>query len=164
MSASVPSLAARPGWTVAPASRGLASRLVAGFLHVTTGLVLAAAVLGLSVASAVIARGNVVADPGDVATIRALTPVFVLFGVVAVGHVLAGLGMTFGSRTAASLGIGLGVFDAVAGVVALFVAATGPKGQADGVGIAMTFVGLGIILAVAARAADWNTWGQADAA
>ena len=89
---------------------------------------------------------------------------FALFGVVAVGHVLAGLGMVFGSRAAASLGIGLGAFDAVAGIVALFVAATGPKGQADGVGIAMTFVGLGIVLAVAARAADWNTHGPVDAA
>ena len=31
-------------------------------------------------------------------------------------------------------------------------------------GIAMTFVVMGIVLAVAARAADWNTHGPVDAA
>ena len=31
-------------------------------------------------------------------------------------------------------------------------------------GIAMTFVVMGVVLAVAARAADWNTHGQPDAA
>jgi hypothetical protein len=149
--------------TTSAPTRGLASRLVAGFLHVSTGVVLAAAVLGLSVASAIIARGTVVADPGDIATIRALTPVFALFGVVAAAHVIAGIGMALGSRQAASLGIGLGAFDAVAGVVALFVAATGSRGEADGVGISVTFIVMGIVLAVSARAADWNTHGPVDA-
>ena len=162
MSVSFPT-APTTSWTTTVPQRGVVSRLVAGFLHVATGVVLASAVLGLSVASAIIARGTVVAEPGDVATIRALTPVFALFAVIAVGHVLAGIGMALGSRQSASLGIGLGAFDAVAGVVALFVAATGSRGQADGVGIAMTFVVMGIVLAVAARAADWNTHGPIDA-
>ncbi|HEY6569857.1 MAG TPA: hypothetical protein VIZ22_06185, partial [Candidatus Limnocylindrales bacterium] len=144
--------------------RGVASRLTAGFLFITTGVVLASAVLGLSVASAIIARGIVVADAGDVATIRALTPLFALFGVIAAAHLVAGFGMAFGSRQAASLGIGLGAFNVVAGVVGLIVAATGSRTQADGVGIAMTFVVMGIVLAVAARAADWNTHGPVDEA
>ena len=96
--------------------------------------------------------------------IQALTPLFALFGVVAAAHLIAGIGIALGSRQAASLGIGLGAFDAVAGVVGLFVAATGSRNQADGVGIAMTFVVMGVVLAVAARAADWNTHGPADAA
>lgn len=147
------------GWTVAPASRGLASRLAAGFLHVSTGLVLAAAVLGLSVASDIISRGVVVAEPSDVATLRALSPVFALFGIVAAGHVLAGLGTVFGNRGAAALGIGLGAFDAVAGIVVLAIAATGEKGYVDAVNLAMVFIVMGIVLAVTARAADWNTHG-----
>jgi hypothetical protein len=149
-------------WTDTSPSRGLVSRLVAGFLHLATGLVVAATVLGLSIAGAVIARGNFVADPGDVATLHALTPVFALLAVVAGGHALAGLGILFGSRNAASLGIGLGAFDVIAGVVALVVAAAGPRGQADGVGIAVTFIVVGVVLAVAARAADWNTYGPID--
>ena len=124
----------RPFWTTTQPQRGVASRLTAGFLFVTTGVVLASAVLGLSVASAIIARGTVVADPGDVATIRALTPLFALFGVIAAAHLVAGFGMAFGSRQAASLGIGLGAFNVVAGVVGLIVAATGSRNQADGVG------------------------------
>jgi hypothetical protein len=162
MTASFPA-APTTSWTTTAPQRGVVSRLVAAFLHVSTGLVLAAAVLGLSVASAIIARGTVVADPGDVATIRALTPVFALFGVIAVAHVVAGIGMALGSRQASSLGIGLGAFDVVAGVVALFVAATGSRGQVDGVGIAMTFIVMGVVLAVAARAADWNTHGPVEA-
>ena len=51
----------------------------------------------------------------------------------------------------------------MAGVVGLAVAATGSRNQADGVGIAMTFVVIGVVLAVAARAADWNTYGPIDA-
>lgn len=158
MTALTPATASQ-GWIAAPASRGFASRLIAGFLHVTTGLVLASTVLGLSVANAIIQRGIVVANPSDVATLQALSPVFVLFAVVAAGHALAGLGTIFGSRSAAALGIGLGAFDVVAGVVALIVAATSRKGQFDGVGIAMTFILVGIVLAVSARAADWNTHG-----
>ena len=98
MTASSPTTSPAHGWTVAPASRGLASRLVAGFLHVSTGLVLAAAVLGL----------------------------------------------------------GLG---AIAGIVLLVIAATGDKGYVDAVNLAMTFIVMGIVLAVSARAADWNTHG-----
>ena len=163
MSASVPVAPSTPFFTTVQPQRGLASRLVAGFLFLATGLVLASAVLGLSVASAIIARGTVVADPGDVALIRALTPLFALFGVIAAAHLVAGIGTALGSRQSAALGIGLGVFDAVAGVVGLFVAATGTRNQADGVGIAMTFVVMGVILAVAARAADWNTHAPVEA-
>lgn len=159
MTALTPATPASQGWTAAPASRGFASRLVAAFLHVTTGLVLAATVLGLSVANAIISRGVVIADPSDVATLQALSPVFALFGVVAAGHAFAGLGTLFGSRSAAALGIGLGAFDVIAGVVALVVAATTEKGRFDGVGIAATFIVIGIVLAVSARAADWNTHG-----
>jgi hypothetical protein len=158
----VSSTAASPaqGWTAAPpAARGFASRIVAAILHVTTGLVLAGAVVGLGIASAVIARGNVVADASDVATLRALAPVLPLFAVVAAGHAFAGLGTLFGSRSAAALGIGLGAFDIVAGIVALVIAATGEHGQVDGTGIAVTFILMGIVLAVSARAADWNTHG-----
>jgi hypothetical protein len=164
MSASVPATAPTAFWTASRPQGGVASRLTAGFLFVTTGLVLASAVLGLSVASAIIARGSVVADPSDVAMINALTPLFALFAVVAAAHLMAGIGIALGSRQAASLGIGLGAFDAIAGVVGLFVAATGSRNQADGVGIAMTFVVMGVVLGVAARAADWNTNGPADAA
>lgn len=159
MTASSSTTSPSQGWTVAPASRGLASRLVAGFLHVSTGLVLAAAVLGLSVANDIISRGVVTAEPSDVATLRALSPVFALFGVVAAGHVIAGLGTVFGSRGAAALGIGLGALDVVAGIVALAIAATSEKGRFDGVGLATTFIVMGIVLAVSARAADWNTHG-----
>ena len=163
MSASVSVAPSTPFFTTAKAQRGLVSRLIAGVLFVTTSLVLAAAVLGLSVASAIIARGTVVADPGDVALIQALTPLFAMFGVIAAAHLVAGIGIVFGSRQAAALGIGLGVFDAVAGFVGLFVAGTGTRNQVDGVGIAMTFVAMGIVLAVAARAADWNTHSPVEA-
>jgi hypothetical protein len=149
-----------PERTVTFPSRGVASRLVATGLHVTTGLVLAATVLGLSVANAIIARGNVVADPGDVAMLRALAPVGIFFVLVAAGHVAAGLGIVFGSRTAAALGIGLGAFDAVAGITALVISGATPSNQFDGIGLGATFVVMGIVLAVAARAADWNTNGE----
>ncbi len=162
MTTSVPA-APSTSWATTAPMRGVASRLTAGFLFFATGLVLASAVMGLSVASAIIARGTVIADPGDVAMIRALTPLFALFAVVAAVHVVAGIGIALGSRQSASLGIGLGAFDAVAGVVGLAVAATGSRNQADGVGIAMTFVVAGVVLAVAARAADWNTHGPVDA-
>jgi hypothetical protein len=155
MSASTPT-ASSTFWTTTQPQRGVASRLTAGFLFITTGVVLASAVLGLSVASAIIARGIVVADAGDVATIRALTPLFALFGVIAAAHLVAGFGIAFGSRKAASLGIGLGAFNAVAGVVGLFVAGASAQNRADGVGIAVTFLMMGIVLVVAARAADWN--------
>ncbi len=164
MSASVTASAPTTLWTATKPQRGVASRLTAGFLFVTTGLVLASAVIGLSIASAIIARGTVVADPGDVAMIGALTPLFALFGVVAAAHLVAGIGIALGSRQSAAMGIGLGAFDAIAGIVGLFVAATGSRNQADGVGIAMTFVVMGIVLAVAARAADWNANGPVDAA
>jgi hypothetical protein len=164
MTAAVPATPTTPLLTTTRPQRGMASRLVAGSLFVATGLVLASAVLGLSVASAIIARGTVVAEPGDVAMIRALTPMFALFGVVAAAHLIAGIGISVGSRQSAALGIGLGAFDAVAGIVGLIVAAMGTRNQADGVGIAMTFVIMGIVLAVAARAADWNTQAPAHAA
>ena len=90
--------------------------------------------------------------------LNALAPVALLFGLVGGLHVVAGFGIIFGSRQAAGLGIGLGVLDLVAGIVALILAATS-NGRFDGTGIAMTFVVLGIVLAVAARVADWNTYG-----
>ena len=70
MSASVPATTPTTFGTATGPQHGVASRLTAGFLFVTTGLVLASAVLGLSVASAIIARGSVIADPSDVAMIH----------------------------------------------------------------------------------------------
>ena len=160
MTASTPAASPTQGWTAAPpAARGFASRLVAAILHIATGLVLSATVLGFGVASAIISRGIVVADATDIATLQALTPVLPLFAVVAAAHAFAGLGTLFGSRGAAALGIGLGAFDVVAGIVALVIAATGDQGRFDGTSIAATFIVMGIVLAVSARAADWNTHG-----
>jgi len=139
--------------------RGLVSRLVAGGLQVATGLTMVAAVIGIGVAQAIVSRGVVVADANDVAMLNALAPVTLMFGIVGGLTVVAGLGIVFGSRQAAALGIGLGAFDVVAGFVGLVLAAGSPRGAADGVGIAMTMVVLGIVLAVTARVADWNTHG-----
>lgn len=142
--------------TVPKPVRGVGSRLLAAGLHATAGLLLAAIVLGLAVASSIIERGYVVAEPSDVATLRALSPLFALFAVVAIGHVVAAVGMVLGSRSAAGLGIGLGAFDLVAGIVVLIAAAISEPGQFDGVGFGMTLVLSGIVLAVVARAAEWN--------
>jgi len=161
MSASVPAAPALTGWTAGfnAERRGLVSRLVAGALHVATGLGITATVVGIGVAQAILARGVVVADANDVAMLNALAPVTLLFGLVGGAHAVAGLGIIFGSRQAAGLGIGLGVFDVVAGFVALVIAAGSAKGAFDGVGIAMTMIVLGTVLAIAARVADWNTYG-----
>src|SRR5689334_6319328 len=86
MTASVPATTPTTFWTTTKPQRGVASRLIAGFLFLATGLVLASAVIGLSIASAIITRGTVVADPADVAMISALTPLFAVFGVVAAAH------------------------------------------------------------------------------
>jgi hypothetical protein len=166
MSASVPASPASAGWTIGPQAvrRGLVSRIVAGALHVATGLGFTASVVGIGVAQAILARGVVVADANDVAMLNALAPVTLLFGLVGGAHVVAGLGIIFGSRQAAGVGIGLGVFDVVAGFVALVIAAGSAKGALDGVGIAMTMIVLGAVLAIAARIADWNTHGPLDEA
>ena len=161
MSASVPASPASAGWTIGPQAvrRGLVSRIVAGALHVATGLGFTASVVGIGVAQAILARGVVVADANDVAMLNALAPVTLLFGLVGGAHAVAGLGIIFGSRQAAGFGIGLGVFDVVAGFVGLVLAAGSAKGAFDGVGIAMTMIVLGTVLAIAARVADWNTYG-----
>lgn len=160
MSASVPAAPAGAWITGAPAERrGLVSRLVAGALHVAAGLGMTASVIGIGVAQAILARGVVVADAGDVALLNALAPVTLLFGLVGGAHAVAGIGIIFGSRQAAGLGIGLGLFDVVAGIVGLVIAAGSTGSSADGVGISMTVLLLGIVLAVAARVADWNTHG-----
>lgn len=159
MTASAPVAPSAAGWiTDSPARPGLASRVVAGALNIATGLAVVSSVIGIAVAQAIIARGVVVADANDVAMLNALAPVTILFGLVGGLHVVAGFGILFASRQAAALGIGLGVFDFVAGVVALVVAA-GSNGRYDGTGIAMTLVVLGIVLAVASRIADYNTYG-----
>jgi hypothetical protein len=159
MSTSVPVAPASAGWiTGLPAARrGLVSRLVAGALHVAAGLGITASVVGIGVAQSILARGVVVADANDVAMLNALAPVALLFGLVGGAHAVAGLGIIFGSRQAAGVGIGLGVLDVVAGFVALVVAAGSAQGAFDGVGIAMTMIVLGTVLAVAARVSDWNT-------
>ena len=156
-----PAVAPAVTWPAVEAAghRGLASRLVAGALHVATGLGMVATVVGIGVAQAILARGVVIADANDVAMLNALAPVTLLFGIVGGLHAVAGLGIIFGSRQAAGLGIGLGAFDVVAGFVGLAISAGAPGNGADGVGIAMTMVVLGIALAVAARVADWNTHG-----
>lgn len=161
MSASVPVAPAASGWLsrTSTEQRGVVSRVAAGSLHVVSGLGVAASVVGIAVAQAIISRGVVVADANDVAMLNALAPVTFLFGILGAAHVVAGLGILFGSRQAAGLGIGLGAVDVVAGIVALVAAATSQHGRFDGVGVAMTMVVLGIVLAVAARVADWNTHG-----
>src|SRR5215218_6660045 len=162
MTASAPVASVAAAWATlpsAPPARGLASRLLGGALYVATGLAVTASVIGIAVAQSIVMRGVVVADAGDVAMLNTLAPVAVLFGVVGMAHVGAGLGIVFGSRSAPGLGIGLGVFDLVAGIVALVLAATSSAGGFDGTTMAMTFIGLGIVLAVAARVADWNTYG-----
>jgi hypothetical protein len=142
--------------------RGLASRLVAGIAHGGVGVLLVSSVIGIAIAEGIISRGVVKADASDVATLQAFAPLAAIFGVVGVAHVAAGLGILFGSRTAAALGIGLGVLDLVAGVVILAFSAGADDRSVDGTSFAMTFVVLGIVLAVAARAADWNTHGPVE--
>src|SRR6188768_2394674 len=102
MTASVPAAPAVTGWATSPAieRRGLVSRVVAGALHVATGLALVASVVGIGVAQAIIARGVVIADANDVAMLNALAPVTLLFGLLGAARV-AGLGIVFGSRQAA---------------------------------------------------------------
>src|SRR4051794_31739437 len=161
MSASVPAAPAVTSWTTGPTPvrRGLVSRIVAGGLHVATGLGIVATVVGIGVAQSILARGVLVADANDVAMLNALAPVTLLFGIVGAAHAVAGLGIIFGSRQAAGLGIGLGAFDVVAGFVGLVIAAGSSANAGDGVGISMTMIILGITLAIAARVADWNTHG-----
>ena len=162
MTASVPAAPVAAGWLAgSPERRGLVSRIVAGSLFLASGVAVVASVVGIGVAQAIVARGAIVADSNDVAMLDALAPVGVLFGLIGGLHVVAGFGMISGSRQAAGLGIGLGVLDLVAGrrfLVALILAATS-NGTFDSTGIAMTFLLLGIVLAVAARVADWNTYG-----
>ena len=161
MTASVPAAPAATGWATGPSveRRGLASRIVAGALHVATGLALVASVVGIGVAQAILARGVVIADANDIAMLNALAPVTLLFGLLGGAHAVAGLGIVFGSRQAAGLGIGLGVIDVVAGFLGLVLATGSASGAFDGVGISMTLVVLGAVLAIAARLADWNTHG-----
>jgi hypothetical protein len=161
MTATAPAVPAAAGWTIGldAERRGLVSRVVAGALHVATGLGMAATVIGIGVAQAILARGVVVADSNDVAMLNALAPVTLLFGLLGAAHAIAGIGIVFGSRQAAGVGIGLGVLDVVAGFVGLVLAAGSADGAFDGVGIAMTLIVLGAVLAIAARLADWNTYG-----
>jgi len=161
MTASVPAAPAVTGWATGPSveRRGLVSRIVAGALHVATGLALVASVVGIGVAQAILARGVVIADANDVAMLNALAPVTLLFGLLGGAHAVAGLGIVFGSRQAAGFGIALGVIDVVAGFLGLVLAAGSASGAFDGIGISMTLVVLGAVLAIAARLADWNTHG-----
>jgi hypothetical protein len=143
--------------------RGLVSRLVAGASHGAFGVLLVSSVVGIAIAQGILSRGVVTADAGDVATLRAFAPLAAIFGVVGVAHIAAGLGIVFGSRSAAALGIGLGALDAVAGIVILAFNAGAHDTSVDGTSFAMAFVVAGVLLAVAARAADWNTHGPVEA-
>ncbi len=143
--------------------RGLASRLVAGVAHGAAGLLLVSSVIGIAIANGIISRGVVKADGADLATLQALAPLAASFGVGGVAHIAAGLGIVFASRSAAALGIGLGVLDLVAGVVILAMSAGAHDTRVDGTSFAMTFVIAGALLAIAARAADWNTHGPIEA-
>jgi hypothetical protein len=149
--------------TTASMPRGFVSRVVAAVAHGSVGLLLVASVVGMAIAQGIISRGVVMADASDVATLQAFAPLAVIFGVVGVAHVVAGLGMLLGSRTAAALGIGLGVLDVIAGIVILAFNAGAHDTSVDGTSFAMTFVVVGIVLAVTARAADWNTHGPVEA-
>ena len=137
MTASVPAAPAVTGLTIGLSAerRGLVSRIVAGGLHVATGLGMAAIVIGIGVAQAIVARGVVIADANDVAMLNALAPVTLLFGLLGGAHAVAGLGIIFGSRQAAGLGIALGLLDVVAGFLGLVLAAGSASGAFDGVGI-----------------------------
>jgi hypothetical protein len=140
-------------------SRGLASRVVAAVAHGAAGILLVSSVLGMAIAQGIVSRGVVVASAADVTFLQALAPLAIIFALVGIGHVAAGLGILFGSRNAAGLGIGLGLLDLVAGVVILALGAGTQDKQVDGSSFAMAFVVGGIVLAVTARAADWNTHG-----
>ena len=140
-------------------SRGLRPALVAAIAHGAAGILLVSSVLAMAIAQGIVSRGVVVAGAADVAFLQALAPVSLLFALVGIGHVAAGLGILFGSRNAAGLGIGLGLLDLVAGVVILALGAGSQDKLVDGSSFAMAFVVGGIVLAVTARAADWNTYG-----
>jgi hypothetical protein len=149
--------------SVAAPARGLASRVVAAVAHGSAGLLLVSSVAGMAIANSIISRGVVKADTADVATLQAFAPLATIFALVGIGHVVAGLGILLGSRTAAALGIGLGVLDFVAGIVILAANAGAHDTSVDGTSFAMAFVVGGIFLAVLARAADWNTHGPVEA-
>ena len=140
-------------------SRGLPSRVVAAVAHGSAGILLVSTVLAMAIAQGIVSRGVVVASAADVAFLQSLAPLTFIFALVGIGHVAAGLGMLFGSRNAAGLGIGLGLLDLVAGVVILALGAGSQDKLVDGSSLAMAFVVGGIVLAVTARAADWNTHG-----
>ena len=140
-------------------SRGLPSRVVAAVAHGTAGILLVSTVMGLAIAQGIVSRGVVVAGSADLAFLQAIAPLAIIFAIVGIGHVAAGLGILFGSRNAAGLGIGLGLLDLVAGVVILAMGAGATDKAVDSGPIAMAFVVGGIALAVTARAADWNTHG-----
>ena len=140
-------------------SRGLPSRVVAAVAHGAAGILLVSSVLAMAIAQGIVSRGVVVAGAADVAFLQALAPISVIFALVGIGHVAAGLGILFGSRNAAGLGIGLGLVDLVAGVVILAAGAGSQDKLVDASSFAMAFVVGGIVLAVTARAADWNTHG-----
>ena len=140
-------------------SRGLPSRVIAAVAHGAAGVLLVSSVLAMAIAQGIVSRGVVVASAADVAFLQALAPLAIIFALVGIGHVAAGLGMLFGSRNAAGLGIGLGLLDLVAGVVILALGAGAQDKAVDGSSFAMAFVVGGIVLAVTARAADWNTHG-----
>ncbi len=157
-----PSASATVALGTASMPRGLVSRLVAGVAHGAAGMLLVSSVVGIAIAQGIISRGVVKADAADVATLQAFAPLAAIFGLVGVGHVVAGVGILFGSRTAAALGIGLGVLDLVAGIVILAASAGAHDTSVDGTSFAMTFVVAGVLLAIAARAADWNTHGPVE--
>lgn len=140
-------------------SRGLPSRIVAAVAHGASGILLVSTVIGMAIAQGIVSRGVIVAGAPDVAFLQAFAPLALIFALVGVGHVAAGLGVLFGSRSAAGLGIGLGLLDLVAGVVIFAMGAGAADKAVDGGPIAMAFVVGGILLAVTARAADWNTYG-----
>ena len=125
MTASVPAAPVAAGWLAgSPERRGLISRVVAGSLFLASGVAVVASVVGIGVAQAIVARGAIVADANDVAMLNALAPVALLFGLVGGLHVDHGVRDHIRVAQAAGLGIGLGVLDLVAGIVALILAAT----------------------------------------
>jgi hypothetical protein len=140
-----------------PLSRtNLVGRIVAVAILAFGALVLLAGALGVSVANDVIARGAVVADTKDVASLRAVAPLLPMIGVFGLAHLVAAVGTTLGVRWSMQLGLGLGAVDAVAGILVMFATALSEKPALDGESIGVTILVLGATLFAAARAAEYD--------
>lgn len=159
MTAAVPTV--RPA-AVPAASRGVdtptgrAARIFSGALFTAAGLLVTAVVLGVAVAGAMLGRGVVLLDAGDVAFVRTVSPMAALLTLLGIAHLVAATGLALGSRTLAAFGIGIGAIDVVAGILTLIAVALTPAPAINGAAIGVLAILVGTVLAVAARAAEWG--------